>query len=72
MKGIYHSTSRFIFLIITLTACYAFVFTGALSEENFMLLATAAFSFFFTKSQPDTKENTTITKLETTTPPTTG
>lgn len=70
MKGIFSSTSRFVFWTLTVTACYAFI-KDVLSEENFMLLAMSAFSFFFTKSIPDNKENTITTKLETTAPITT-
>lgn len=70
MKGIISSTSRLIFLIITLTACYAFI-RGVLPVDQFMLLAVSCFSFFFTKSIPDNKENTITTKLETTSPITT-
>ena len=68
MKGIFSSTSRFVFWTLTVTACYAFI-KDVLSEENFMLLAMSAFSFFFTKSIPDTNGQTTTTKLETSTPP---
>lgn len=66
MKGIFHSTSRLVFLLLTLTACYAFI-RGVLPVDQFMLLAVSAFSFFFTKSFPDTNSETATTKLETST-----
>lgn len=55
MKRIYSSATRLVFLLITLSACIAF-FIGKLSQENFMLLATASFSYYFTKKQGDGNE----------------
>ena len=70
MKGIISSTSRLVFIVLTGTACFGFI-KGILPVDQFMLLAVSCFSFFFTKSIPDTNRETTTTKLETTAPITT-
>lgn len=70
MRRMFSSASRVVFIILTITACYGFI-RGILPVDQFMLLAVSAFSFFFTKSVPDNKENTITTKLETTSPVTT-
>jgi len=40
------SASKIVFLTLTVSACLGF-FMGVLSENNFMLLATSAFAFYF-------------------------
>lgn len=60
------SASKIVFIILTLTAAYAFI-KGVLPVDQFMLLTMAAYSFYFTKSIPDTNGETTVTKLETST-----
>ncbi len=53
MKNIISSASKLVFLFITLSAC-AWFFLWLLSQENFMLLATASFSFYFSnKGSPE-------------------
>lgn len=46
MKKIFESASKTVFFMIALTACVGFFF-GRVSENNFMILATGAFSFYF-------------------------
>lgn len=43
---IFGSASKTVFMLIAITACISFAL-GALSENNFMLLAGAAFTFYF-------------------------
>jgi len=43
---ILESASKMVFLLITITACVGF-FIGVLSENNFMILAGSAFTFYF-------------------------
>jgi len=53
MRKIFGSASRLVFLILTCTACYGFI-RGILPTDQFMLLATGAFSFYFAKRElPD-------------------
>lgn len=40
------SAAKMVFLLLAISACVG-LFTGHISEQNFMLLATAAFSFYF-------------------------
>lgn len=46
MSDIFASASKIVFILIALTACAGF-FTGVLSENNFMILAGGAFTFYF-------------------------
>lgn len=46
MSKILSSASKLVFLLMALTACLGF-FTKRLNEANFMLLAGAAFTFYF-------------------------
>lgn len=52
MGKIFVSASKLAFLTITLAACLGF-FKGHLSEENFMILAGSAFSFYFAHKPTD-------------------
>lgn len=55
MENIYKSASKIVFLTLTATACVGFGF-GILGEDNFMLLAVAASSFYFSnKGTQDTE-----------------
>lgn len=45
-RPIYKSASKVVFISIALATCVA-LFTGEISQENFMLLATGAFSYYF-------------------------
>jgi len=40
------SASKIVFMLIALTVCIGF-FIGTLNENNFMILAGCAFSFYF-------------------------
>jgi hypothetical protein len=40
------SAAKMVFVLLAISACIG-LFTGHISEQNFMLLATAAFSFYF-------------------------
>jgi asparagine N-glycosylation enzyme membrane subunit Stt3 len=40
------SASKIVFIILALTACGAFFF-GKLDQDQFMILAVSAFSFYF-------------------------
>jgi asparagine N-glycosylation enzyme membrane subunit Stt3 len=40
------SASKLVFLLLTVTACIAFIF-GKLPTDSFMILATGAFAFYF-------------------------
>jgi asparagine N-glycosylation enzyme membrane subunit Stt3 len=44
------SATKIVFLLVAISACVAF-FMGKLSENNFMILASGAFSFYFTAKQ---------------------
>jgi hypothetical protein len=49
---IFRSASKVAFLGLMLTACVGFLL-GTLPVDQFMLLATAASAFYFTKSKPE-------------------
>jgi len=40
------SAAKIVFLMLALTACFAFI-TGRLASNDFMVLAGAAFTFYF-------------------------
>ena len=46
MNEILKSAIKVVFILLALTACIG-VFIGVISEDNFMILAVSAFSFFF-------------------------
>lgn len=46
MTEILTSAAKIVFILLTITACVAFLL-GILEEQNFMYLTTAAFSFYF-------------------------
>lgn len=46
MKNIITSASKIVFILMAISACIA-LFTGFLSENNFMILAGGAFAFYF-------------------------
>lgn len=46
MTNIITSASKIVFILMAIAGCAGF-FTGHLSENNFMILAGAAFSFYF-------------------------
>lgn len=47
------SASRLVFLIITIAVCL-FTYKGIVDPKDFMILAVSAFSYYFTKSTPNT------------------
>lgn len=52
LDGILTSATRIVLLLLTVTACVAFL-TGKLEAKDFMLLVTGVFAFYFTvKSDP--------------------
>lgn len=53
--NILKSASKVVFLIIAITACAGF-FTGKLSADNFMILATGAFAFYFSNKGDSSNE----------------
>ncbi len=44
------SASKLVFILIALAACIGF-FTGNLGENNFMILAGGAFTYYFTRDK---------------------
>jgi len=52
---IFESSAKIVFIMVALASCIG-VFFGVISEDNFMLLAISAFSFFFS-FKGDNKEN---------------
>ncbi len=65
--NILNSASRIVFILITLAACIGF-FLKILPQDQFMLLAISAFSFYFSK--PVTPDVSTTTSTTTNIPPT--
>lgn len=53
MTKIFSSASKIVFLLVALTACIA-LFIGKITPDQFMILATGAFAFYFTKGTPPT------------------
>lgn len=56
---IFNSASRVVFLLVAATVCVGFAL-GVLSENNFMILAGGAFTYYFTRdkgnsSSPETQ-----------------
>ena len=52
MKNILSSASRIVFILLALVACIAFLI-GRLEAKDFMLLASMAFAFYFSKRDGD-------------------
>lgn len=46
MKDLIKSPAKLVFVLVAIAACIGF-FSGNLSEENFMILASGAFVFFY-------------------------
>jgi hypothetical protein len=51
---VFQSASKIVFVLIALTACLGFGF-GILPVDQFMLLATGAFSYYFTRDTGERK-----------------
>lgn len=56
MQNIIKSASKLVFLLITISACAGF-FLGKLTQDNFMMLATAAFAFYFASKGDNSQPN---------------
>lgn len=54
MNQIYQSASKLVFIILTITACVGFVI-GKLPVDQFMILAIAASSFYFSNKGDTTQ-----------------
>lgn len=54
-----YSASKIVFILLTLTACLAFL-RGLLPVDQFMILTTGAFSFYF--SNKGTKKDNYLNK----------
>lgn len=48
VKQLLYSASKIVFMMIALATCVA-LFTGKMSESNFIILANAAFVYYFSK-----------------------
>lgn len=53
---ILNSASKLVFVVLAVASCVG-LFMGNISENNFMLLATSAFAFYFS-NKGDTSGNT--------------
>ena len=77
MKTITSSASKLVFLLLAITACAGFIM-GMLPVDQFMLLAVAAFSFYFshkgevTGSTQSVSTTDTTSTIQTETPPFAG
>lgn len=54
IQNIVKSASKIVFITLAVSACTGF-FTGHLGQDNFMILAVSAFSFYFANKPTDTK-----------------
>ena len=55
MTNVLKSASKIVFLVLTITACAGF-FLGKLESQDFMVLASMAFGFYFSFKGDTTKE----------------
>jgi len=56
MNKLLTSPAKLVFLLVAITVCIAFM-SGLLSENNFMILAGGAFTFFFAYKGNSNKDN---------------
>ena len=54
MNNIYQSASKIVFIVLTVTACTGFIM-GKLPVDQFMILAIAASSFYFSNKGDSTQ-----------------
>ena len=54
MKSAITSASKFVFILLAVTACIGFA-TSLLESKDFMVLAVAAFSFYFSNKGDQTQ-----------------
>jgi hypothetical protein len=59
MSKIFNSASKLVFVLMAL-ASVVLATMGIMDIKDFVILATMAFSFYFTKSTPDTPNIQTI------------
>ena len=52
IQNILKSASKIVFITLAISACAGF-FAGILGEDNFMILATSAFAFYFSSKPTD-------------------
>lgn len=52
MKELLKSPAKIVFIIMAVASCVAF-FIGLLGEDNFMILASGSFAFFFSYKGKD-------------------
>ena len=52
IQNIIKSASKIVFVMLAFAACTGF-FTGHLGQDNFMILAVSAFSFYFANKPTD-------------------
>jgi hypothetical protein len=55
MKELFTSPAKIVFILLAVASSAGF-FLGILSEENFMILAAGAFSFFFSYKGNESKD----------------
>lgn len=55
MKELFTSPAKLVFILLAAASSAGF-FMGILSEENFMILAAGAFSFFFSYKGQENKD----------------
>lgn len=55
MKDLIKSPAKLVFVLVAIAACIGF-FAGILTEDNFMILAAGAFSFFFSYKGAEGKD----------------
>ena len=55
MNNLLKSASKLVFLVLTISACAGF-FLGKLESQDFMVLASMAFGFYFSFKGDTTKE----------------
>lgn len=58
MKNIVSSASKMVFILMALTSCIALL-VGVLPVDQFMLLTTGAFAFYFSNKPTDVAGNIT-------------
>ena len=57
MLNILESPAKIVFIMIAATACFG-LFVGVITSENFMVLASSCFAFFFSYKGSDKTEST--------------
>lgn len=55
MSELIKSAAKIVFIMLAFTVCVA-LFMGKVSQDNFMILASSAFAFFFANKGDSSKE----------------